>query len=157
MILSQRHHQGVVVKEPVLAERRAIWEWRHDPTTKKLNNSLTDVSYATHRKWYESITGSDQSLLLIALAENLRIGLVRFDKTAGDEYQVNVYLKPLYCGKGYTPILLKKGVRYLTSVKKVNRVVANIKNINPSSAIPFKEAGFRVVERDGRLECSWTA
>lgn len=89
----------------------------------------------------------------MGLVETLRVGCVRFDAKAPGEYEVNLYLKPLYCGRGLGKPLLTEAIRHLRKHRDVHKVYARMEKFNPSSAKLFRSVGFEVHEEDGVLFC----
>ena len=96
----------IVVREATTEDRIALWDWRNDPVIRPVYQADPVVKYRQHCLWFERVLKSEHIILYIGVVEVLRVGCVQFDLSAEGTFEVGLYIKPLYCGKGIGPLLL---------------------------------------------------
>ena len=143
----------VVVREATIEDRLTLWEWRNDPVKRTVHKTIAAATYTRHRVWFNRLMRDELVFLCVGHVETLRIGCVRFDMEREGEYRVSMYIKPVYCGRGYGDPLLKKAIEFLRQNHQVTRISAVLKNINPASDKVFSRTGFHVAEVGEELHC----
>ena len=76
-----------------------ILAWRNDPVTVRFSPTGA-VKLEDHLKWFEDKLSSLNTNIFIALQEQNKIGMIRFDRE-GRSAEVSINLDPRYRGKGY--------------------------------------------------------
>ena len=82
-------------------DSKKIWEWRNDPNTRKMFANSEFISWKSHKKWFEEIIKSENSMILLAYKDDLDIGMVRFDFKSSNAAEVSLNFNPDARGKGY--------------------------------------------------------
>lgn len=147
----------VVVREATREDRKALFEWRNDQHLNSVYPSKGFTAYRDHCRWFDRLLGDPDRFLLVGVLETLRIGGVRFDRHSEDAFKVYLFVKPLYCGKGYGLSLLSEALVFLNQIENPRKVFARVKMMNPATRRIFEGAKFTIVEEDGAdLHFEWT-
>ena len=109
-------------------DSKKIWEWRNDPNTRKMFANSEVISWKSHKKWFEEIIKSENSMILLAYKDDLDIGMVRFDFKSSNAAEVSLNFNPDARGKGYGNLVLNESLK-----------IANAKGIRNFSTIVRKE------------------
>jgi RimJ/RimL family protein N-acetyltransferase len=144
-------NNAIVVREVTVEDRIALWDWRNNSVSRKIFNINPLVTYKHHQLWFDRLIKTEKALLYIGLVETLRVGCVRFDIRAESEFEVKVYIKPIYCGKGFGTPMLKQSLELLQKACKVDRIYTTIKKVNSSSGAIFENVGFRITNKDDHI------
>jgi len=112
----------VVIRELEKADRKALFEWRQDQLLYTDKKAPLAVAYKAHCTWFDHVQNDPNQCLYVGLIDTLRIGVVRFVKRSSRVYEVFVFLKPAYCGKGHLENLLGKSLTVLQEQKDVQEV-----------------------------------
>lgn len=138
----------VVICEAMSGDRIAFWEWRNDGITKKVFNVNGAPYKDRHNVWLERKMQDKGQMLCVGSVSAVRIGCVWFGQHADLEYEVSIYIRPPYCGKGYAAPMLKESISYLGNNRNVKKLFADVRKINASSGRIYEETGFFCVEED---------
>jgi RimJ/RimL family protein N-acetyltransferase len=145
----------VTVREATVEDRIALWDWRNDSVPRGIFKVDPVVTYKHHRAWFERLMASEKTALFVGTVETLRIACVRFDVQGDGVYGVHIHIKPMYCGKNLGEEMLKEAVDHLKTARPVSKIYATIRNVNPASGNLFRNAGFRIEEREQDVYCEW--
>ncbi|MDQ3577042.1 MAG: GNAT family N-acetyltransferase [Actinomycetota bacterium] len=119
------------------ADSALLLTWRNDPLTRANSVNQDAVAEADHQRWLAGVlTDPDRSLWIVE--EDQPLGVVRFDRTEGDEFEVSVTVAPAARGRGLARSIL------LTAQAQVRpaRIVARIREDNHASLRLFEGAGY---------------
>ena len=128
-----------------ISHSRAIWEWRNDLVTRSMFRSKDLVTWEDHSNWYQKTLANPNCIMYVGTAEQLPIGVVRFDliNNLEDSFEISININPLERGKGLGFELLKNALHTLkqerTSAKKI---IAGVNKENPASNRLFISCGF---------------
>jgi RimJ/RimL family protein N-acetyltransferase len=139
----------VIVREVTREDRKALFEWRSDQTLTSVHPSTVHLAYREHCRWFDYLLNDPDSLFFVGVLETLRIGGVRFTRQPRDVFEVHMFLKPSFAGKGYGTILLKESLAYLTEIKGPQKIFARVKYLNLATRRTFENAGFKLVSEEG--------
>ena len=120
----------------------ALWEWRNDQVTRRTFNLDKSINYDEHSAWFERLLGDENRILCVGLVDTIRIGSVRFDRERGNDYRVELYLKPQYSGRGYGAGLLAAAVEFLSKSNGPGQLWATVPEANCHTAQIYRQAGF---------------
>ena len=134
----------ISVKRAELPDSAIIFEWRNDEDTRIASVSHDIVEWADHEQWYEAALADPKRFLYVALHEDVRAGLVRFDvDAAGTSAEVSINLNPECRGKGLArPILAAAIEAFRGDEPRVVELTATIRPENVASVRTFASKGF---------------
>ena len=144
----------MLIREATWDDRRALWEWYHDSLRyKTFRSRQPDKEYEQHTIWFNQLMKNPDIVLCIGIDDNLRVGCVRFDHEQEDVYNLNFFLKPLYCGREYSIHLLREAINYLNRIQTPKKIVVDVQLDSPNVAIQrmFEILGFSFVNYRGEL------
>jgi N-acylneuraminate cytidylyltransferase len=120
-----------------------LYEWRNDERVRLHSFDQNPLLLAQHLAWLDTTLSSDQILLLIAEAEGVDVGVVRFDLT-GREAEVSIYLNPDFIGRGLGSSIILAATEFARRQfgTRATAFTAKIRAENARSARAFKKAGF---------------
>ena len=144
--------KNIIIRELTIEDRVALWVWRNDPVTLRMFKKKS-FKWDKHCLWFEKLLKSTDRMICIAVEDTIRIGSVRFDMNLNRDWSVCLYLKPMYCGKGYSSQTIKKAVEYISKLKNPNRIFAKFNKINEYSIEIFRTAGFSILKKDDHDVC----
>ncbi len=140
--------QSVAIREIILDDRRSVMEWRDDPVTRKIFGENESADWDKHCEWFEKMKDDNKKIICVGSSNTVRVGFVRFDEHADGEYEISVYIRPPYCGKGYALPMLRESITYLSNARDVKKLFSGVRKANVYSGSIFKEAGFSPVEKN---------
>ena len=140
----------IVLVSAEICHSEMIWEWRNDPTTRKMFVNGEKVSWEEHSSWYKKTLLDNCKKLYLGEEGGNPIGIVRFDKCDYEEYvfNVSINMSPASRRKGFGKQLLNNGIRRLCKEEKNCKFIrAVVKKDNESSNKLFKSCGFIFIEQ----------
>lgn len=138
----------IVVREATAEDRAALWEWYNDPRRYSFLKTKPKVTRADHWKWFDARMAAADTLLVVGLVDIIRIGMVRFEREAGDRFSASLLLRPPYFGKGLAAGFLHEACKLLQTREHAAKVVAKLRRSTPASASLFEQSGGRVQPLD---------
>jgi hypothetical protein len=136
-------------REAMLADRRALWDWRNDYAAFGLTTVNQDINYAAFSKWFEHALASESTLLLIGHAESVRLGIAWLFELDAECWEILVSIKPVYCGCGITSAFLRGATAHAAELRAVRDVTLNTPVLNPATTRALSDAGFEFTLNDG--------
>ena len=86
---------------------------------------------------------------MVGVAGDVKIGIVRFDRSENDSYEVSINVAPELRGQGMGRLLLQVAVNRLRERWPLAPVVAVVRSNNVASLKLFSACGFEQVLYDG--------
>ncbi|NUS74551.1 MAG: GNAT family N-acetyltransferase [Corynebacteriales bacterium] len=126
----------------------AIWKWRNDPATRAASVNTDEVCWADHQGWYDRTLASEERFLLIGEFEGEAVGVVRFDATESDTWEISINMAPSARGKRLSVPLLNAGHAWLVDTFGPQSVTALIRVENSASLRAFENAGYVLATKD---------
>lgn len=134
----------VTLRRAVPADREQVFCWRNDEETRRHSHDPAPIDPATHQRWFDEVLRSPNRILLIGERAGKPLGVLRYD-CDGSRCTVSIYLVPGQHRRGYGPRLLLAGHQWLREhCPLISRINAEVLPENPSSAIAFQQAGYRL-------------
>ncbi|MGP6176498.1 GNAT family N-acetyltransferase [Microbacterium sp. A196] len=120
-----------------------LFDWRNDDETRARSRFRGAIDWDSHREWLErSLTDPNRRLFIVG-PETDPVGTVRWDRTAGLDWDVSITVAPNRRGAGISRGVLASGERALASeVGAPYRVLADIHINNDASRRLFSSAGY---------------
>lgn len=126
-----------------------VLAWRNDPHTIAMSKTPGVIDQASHIPWFAKAVRSEDRVIFIALEANLKLGMVRFDRT-DDAWLVSINLAKDARGKGQSADILQQAIALFRAVRGHHTLLAEIKEDNAPSLRLFERCGFRKVgQADG--------
>jgi RimJ/RimL family protein N-acetyltransferase len=135
---------AVTLRLAQATDRQRVWWWRNDPETRRASFDSAEISWDSHRRWFDDSLKRDDRKIYIVVVHGLPEGVARLD-IVGSEATVSIHLAPEWRGKGIGAIALQKlaALREL----KLHKLVAAVKEDNVASLFAFKKARFTEMKR----------
>jgi RimJ/RimL family protein N-acetyltransferase len=128
------------------ADRRELWEWRNDPTTRAASLTSEVVSWDDHNAWFDAIIVDPSRAIYVGeiVGESSKVGRCRFDIVSGlGTAVVSINLNPQFRGRGLSKELLRASIDRLgDDFPEVRTLTAQIRQSNSASLKLFESAGF---------------
>jgi len=147
--------ENIIIREATIEDRIALWKWRNEPIAQKIYKVSPTIQYKQHKRWFAESMESAAVILHIGVMETLRLGCIRYYLRSAGEFEVKVFIKPFYCGKGVGSHMLSKSIDLLRTTCEIQRVYSYINWVSPSSGALFEDAGFNVSRSDSTLSCEY--
>ncbi len=125
-----------------MEDRKEIWEWWNDPTTRKMMKDNATVPWETHCRWFDELLSDKHRVLCIGETPSGKVGVVRFDFRAPGIFEVSINFNPMFRGKGLAAALINSSIPLLQQRHPVSKLVAAMKKWNDPSRKTFARAGF---------------
>ena len=125
-----------------------IFNWRNDPITREMSNTLHSLGWEEHCKWFASSLSSESCLLVICEVTDppARVAVVRFD-VEHEKAVISINLPPIARGKGLAKNCLKAAITLFRHLfPYVLSINAEIKDINLASKHTFEGVGFSFIK-----------
>lgn len=114
-----------------------IYRWRNDPVTRNNSFNTEPIPYEAHVKWYQGALNDGSKIILIAVNDQEKIGMVRFDLKPAGEALINVVIAPEKRGQGFGSVILEKACQYIFDQTAITNITAEIKKENVQSIKAF--------------------
>ena len=119
-----------------------ILHWRNDAHTRLMSRSGTVIEEDEHRAWFARVLEDPDRLLLVGTHAGRKIGMVRFDRHAPAQWEVNIVMAPEVRGQGFGKRLLATAIEHFFSLNLEASLVAEVKGANTASHRLFCSLGF---------------
>jgi RimJ/RimL family protein N-acetyltransferase len=136
------------------ADRRSLWDWRNDPVVADLSDLDDAITYEDFANWFNACLERNDIVFAIAHIQSIRVAFARFNRVDQQNWKLDIYIKPAFCGRTMGPQIIREAVAYLQSGWQVNRISSVVEDINPASAYAFIEAGFDCSNKGAEIECA---
>lgn len=121
-----------------------LHQWRNHESTRSMSVYPREISLEEHLGWYTRSLRDSSRCILIGMVGNIPVGSIRFDRLAGGEHEISLYLDPALHGLRLGTHLLRQGEIYMKDGHDtVPTFVATVLNSNPGSRKLFAAAGYR--------------
>ncbi|PTU32371.1 UDP-2,4-diacetamido-2,4,6-trideoxy-beta-L-altropyranose hydrolase [Stenotrophobium rhamnosiphilum] len=145
--------EGISLRRATAADALATYEWRNSPEVRRYSGNGQEIQRVDHERWFLALLSDPNRALLIGEIDGRAIGVLRFDDLMSTETTVSIYLVPTELSKGYGPLLLRAGQRWLTAeYPKLRWIIAKIHVDNTPSVAAFTEAGYSEYQYEYRCE-----
>jgi ribosomal protein S18 acetylase RimI-like enzyme len=137
------------IREATIDDAMDILVWRNDPLTRQMSRHTGAIAKENHLTWFAKALGNAAQLLLVAMKEGVKVGMVRFDLIAPGIWKISINLNPSQRRKGYSHQVLAAALDFI-GARSPTKVIAEIRHENEVSRHLFEGYGFRwTAEREG--------
>jgi RimJ/RimL family protein N-acetyltransferase len=119
-----------------------LWKIRNDPQSRIFSVNDSYIQYKGHKIWFHEKIDSQKSIIFICSIDNIKIGVVRFEKIKNKIYEISIILSPDFRNYKLSDKLLSGAINKFNSENKENELLARIHNRNKSSQKIFLKLGF---------------
>jgi len=88
----------MITRRATREDAAMILKWRNAPYVRSVSRDNSVIEWEAHLAWFERIAASTDHLLLIVEKNAVPVGVVRFDRLAGQRYEISLYLNPVVAG-----------------------------------------------------------
>lgn len=128
-----------------------IFEWRNDPTSRKMSINGSYISSSEHSQWFAAILKRKSHIGVIGEINCSKIGVVFLYYDNG-HVRVSINLNPLFRGRKLAASLLEGAMHEARlMLPKVKYFFAEIKNTNHASIKIFTQNGFKLVNMNNEV------
>jgi len=132
----------MLIRDADLSDVHDIFEWRSDTLSRSMFVNTGTVSLQEHIDWYERSLKNPLRKIYIGVAENSKVGAVRFDfDVVSNKSEVSINLNPKFRNKGYGFILLSYAISLYLHHKSTT-LIATVKKGNRASLRIFEKCNF---------------
>jgi UDP-2,4-diacetamido-2,4,6-trideoxy-beta-L-altropyranose hydrolase len=133
----------LTVREARVDDSGMLFEWRNHPSIRAVSRTRDPLGWERHQRWFASVLGDMDRIVLIGERQGASLGVVRFD-VHGEQAEVSIHLAPENAGSGLGAQLLEAAERWLASARPdIRRCTANVLDDNIRSHRLFLAAGYR--------------
>lgn len=132
----------VSLRAATMNDRRTVWDWRNGFVSRDLYEPDQDITYGQYQDWFDGALEDDTQALMIGHIQSVRIALIWCRQPMPDEWTIQLFLKPGFCGKGVLSDVLARTTEYLRDEREAMRLMGCFANINPATAYAFELCGF---------------
>lgn len=146
---------GRTVARPATSEDALVLlRWRNDPSVRAVSRSSEPVPWDAHRAWLARVLEDPERRLYVVESGGVRVGTVRFDRRAADEWEVSITLAPEARGRGMAGAVLGAAEDAFAADGPPTTLVAAILPDNAPSQRLFVRAGYAHVpgRKDGDFD-----
>lgn len=135
---------AITLRQAASEDSEMLWLWRNDPVTRRASRTTEAISWTVHERWLASVTSSPDRHLLIAEADGLLIGTVKFDRrqTEPGTYEISINVRPDSRGSGVGRAVLSTACAEFAATQGAGRIVAGVHERNEASRRLFEGCGF---------------
>jgi ribosomal protein S18 acetylase RimI-like enzyme len=137
---------GVRLRPATWQDWALLLEWANDETTRQASFHPDTIGEREHLSWFEATLLDPGSRIWIAEDGTRAVGTLRLEKD-GEEVIVSITVAPSLRGRGWGRKMLASLSVWTQSTKFTNRLVAWVRQDNPSSISLFTRTGYRVVSQ----------
>lgn len=121
-------------------DAQRIYQWRNHPSTRAVSGDPAEISWDTHRDWYERALANASRALFVAMIGDLAVGVIRFDRRDDGYHEISLFLDPALHGLGLGRRMLRAGEAALGPGA---RFLAKVVEDNLRSREMFATSGYR--------------
>ena len=124
-----------------------LFEWRNDSLTRLMSLNSKKISKKEHEIWFRDLLLNEDSVTIIGLNEDQKIGVCRFffDKK-NNVSEVSINLNPQMRGKNMSLFFLEMAIKNYMNQRACD-LMATIKNNNFASKKIFEKCGFQLAKQ----------
>ncbi|WP_316863028.1 GNAT family N-acetyltransferase [uncultured Cohaesibacter sp.] len=138
----------LTIRPASLEDMQDIFDWRNDALSRAMFKDSGTVSWDNHVTWFQKKLQSSDSQLFMALENNQKIGIVRFDANQEQNgFEVSINLNPECRGKKLSCPALDAAIEEFAKIHP-DRLTATVKHSNPPSLKLFAKCGFKQTSSD---------
>lgn len=137
----------LALRGAVYDDARLLYEWRNDPTTRKMSIHQDPIEWLDHLSWFARALGDPRKTILMATDPRSGeiVGTIRLEEAERERSgEISFSVGPRFRGKGYGHSLLTAGV-YAFREAGYQSLIARVLVNNPGSQACFRKAGFHLV------------
>jgi len=136
------HLPPVSLRAATTNDRRTIWDWRNHFVSRDLYEPDQDITYGQYQDWFDGTLKDGAQTLMIGQIQSFRMALIWCRQPIPDEWTIQLFLKPGYCGRKVLSDVIAHTVEHLRIGHEARKLTARIPNINPAAAYAFEQCGF---------------
>jgi RimJ/RimL family protein N-acetyltransferase len=135
----------ISLREAGIEDCGDLFKWRNHPEIRKYFFDSEEVGYDLHEKWFKEKIKDSGTKIYIAVKEDRKIGVIRFEFLNNDTVTVSVNLNPEYFYRGLGKKIIIAGTnKFISESAGKYRVLARMKKENTYSIGAFSKAGYRL-------------
>lgn len=134
----------LTIRAATMDDALDILEWRNDPLSRAMSRDSNVIAKEDHLRWFEASLGRDTRRFFIGEFDGAKVGMMRFDRLHGDDWEVSHNMAPAARGKG----LGQQMVNAVLDAFVVPTVFAEIRHDNLACWKIYERAGFQLVRAD---------
>lgn len=136
----------ISIKKVTTKDSPFILSWRNNNFSRKYSRNQKLIKKNDHDIWFKNEINNKKNILLIAYNEKNRIGFIRYNFIASQQYEISINLNPKYRNKKLGKIFIHKSEKFL---KKNCLVIASVNKRNTISNKFFSKVGYtKILERN---------
>lgn len=135
------NHQ-IVIRKATQDDVSDVWRWRNDRVARANSLDARKISIEEHKTWFLNQLKNEEVKLFIAMKDQAKIGVVRFDFLLNNTIEVSININPQFRGKGFGKRILEATSDYIQKCYQGRAQKAVIKTSNVASEQIFRSAGF---------------
>ncbi|MCH6469664.1 bifunctional UDP-2,4-diacetamido-2,4,6-trideoxy-beta-L-altropyranose hydrolase/GNAT family N-acetyltransferase [Sinomonas terrae] len=105
--LAANRSGGIAVRPATLSDAAQLFYWRNHPSVRAVSRSTGELQWDGHVAWLERALQRSDVVLLLAEADGLAAGTVRFDAHGDRDWEVSITLAPAARGRGIARTVLR--------------------------------------------------
>lgn len=143
--MTEKPRPEIRLRDATPDDQNRLLEWRNHPGTRRASFAQRKVVPDEHRSWFRRSLSDPDRLILIAEQDGRAVGMLRFDKDAGNSAMISIMIAPQDQKRGFAFEVLSLGVTMRPF--GCARFKAQIRPENTSSLKLFQKAGFHETNR----------
>lgn len=128
-----------------------VLRWRNDSHTRGMSRSCGLIAEKEHRTWFGQALRDPDCCLIIGEHLGVSVGMVRFNRGQGDEWEISINVAPEMRGKGLGKKLLTAALSHFAVEHPDASLSAEIRSLNMASKHLFESMGFSLVSCIGDI------
>ena len=143
-------HQ-LTLEQALKEDSKILFNWRNEFSTRKQSFKTSKIDWSEHSNWFNQKLSSDESVIFILKAKEIKIGQIRLDYSEGF-WEINYSIDQKYRGKGYGMAIVKMCMN-----KSFNKnYKATVKMDNVISQKVFERLNFTKVQNENKYIYTYT-
>jgi len=140
----------------ITADLDLTFGWATNPEIRRFSFQQHQITKPEHTNWFLKKLKHTNCHYLIAEYEGVPVGSIRFDIREG-EAMISYLLDPVYHGRGFGQLILKKGIEWLVmanrkDLKPIRIISGEVMKTNIPSIKAFERLGFVKKEQMGNFK-----
>jgi RimJ/RimL family protein N-acetyltransferase len=138
------------IRSATIDDARLLFDWRDDPVTRRASYDTGELLFDAHVAWLQATLLNPSRKLLVAEEEDVPVGTVRIDRSAGDDVvELSWTVSPHARGRGVAKQMVQLVVGAIGGERTIR---AKVKVANRASAKVAQFVGMELVSQaDGVL------
>lgn len=135
--------QKIYIRLATIRDAKFLLQLHNLNVKKCFFNSTNLIKYVDHLHWFKKKIKTNSKIYIGLVRHKFKFGYIRFDEIKNKIFEISLANLPIFCGKGFGSMMLKKSLKKFQKIYKPKKIVCMVKKNNTASIRFFLKNGFK--------------